>query len=296
MTELRGTDTAQCGYGLLGICCDSCLSGPCRLSPFDEEAGGAPCGVDRDWIVANNLLERVLLESLHRIAACKAETAGSGKAFAALFSPAGAFPTLHSLGMPRGTWMDALLEAAAGRRDRKQEPEALLREALRLSAFALAAEELPAPDNGPGPAARDLALPEAPSPLVVITADETEGADPERERLGEEIERGCAAAVPTYHVPIRGLAGFARAAYATWDTPLAFTGSAAVVVSPSAIPGLGALALGFSLLAIPGYPIRGSARVEEYLTARMKETFGHGMLRVPPREDIGAILLRSLRP
>ena len=69
MADREVNHPAGCGYGLLGLCCDSCLSGPCRRSPFDDAAVEAVCGEDRDWIVANNLMERVLRESLQAMAA-----------------------------------------------------------------------------------------------------------------------------------------------------------------------------------------------------------------------------------
>ena len=69
MADREVNHPVGCGYGLLGLCCDSCLSGPCRRSPFDDAAGGAVCGEDSDWIVANNLMERVLRESLQAMAA-----------------------------------------------------------------------------------------------------------------------------------------------------------------------------------------------------------------------------------
>ena len=68
MADREVNHPAGCGYGLLGLCCDSCLSGPCRRSPFDD-AVEAVCGGDGDWIVANNLMERVLRESLRAMAA-----------------------------------------------------------------------------------------------------------------------------------------------------------------------------------------------------------------------------------
>ncbi|MBE0557249.1 MAG: hypothetical protein IH628_08455, partial [Proteobacteria bacterium] len=68
MADREINHPAACGYGLLGLCCDSCLSGPCRTSPFDDDADRAVCGADRDWIVANNLRERVLRESLQAMA------------------------------------------------------------------------------------------------------------------------------------------------------------------------------------------------------------------------------------
>ncbi len=47
----------QCGYGSLGICCNRCLMGPCRIDPFED---GGPtkgvCGAGADLIVARNYM------------------------------------------------------------------------------------------------------------------------------------------------------------------------------------------------------------------------------------------------
>ncbi len=291
MAERKGNDLAGCGYGLLGLCCASCLSGPCRLSPFDGETAAGACGAGGDWIVAHNLRERVLVESLRRMAGRRQKGEGDPEAVQARLSPAAAFPTLHSLGMPRGTWMAALVEAAAGGPAGQRKPEALLAEALSLSAFALAAGELAQDPGGP-----EIALPTTPAPLLVVVAEEGEAADPSREALLKGIEAACAETARTFRLAPGGLAAFGRAVYAAWGTPLAFTRSTAVVASPSAVPGLGALGMGFSLLPIPGYPIRGSRRVEGYLTGGMKEAFGHGLLAASPEEEVRLTVLRSLRP
>ena len=84
--------------------------------------------------------------------------------------------------------------------------------------------------------------------------------------------------------------------FAKWGIPLSMTASTAVVASSSMIRGLGALALGFSLVSIPGYPIGGSPRVEGYLTGQMRSSFGHAYLAIPPREDPGEAVRRSLAP
>ncbi len=50
------TQEPQCGFGLLGVCCRTCLQGPCRIDPFGN---GGPktgtCGATADSIVARNL-------------------------------------------------------------------------------------------------------------------------------------------------------------------------------------------------------------------------------------------------
>jgi hydroxylamine reductase (hybrid-cluster protein) len=77
MADRKENHPVGCGYGLLGLCCDSCLRGPCRRSPFDDATGGGDCGEDGDWMVANNLLERVLLESLQAMATFRDRRSGT---------------------------------------------------------------------------------------------------------------------------------------------------------------------------------------------------------------------------
>ena len=188
------------------------------------------------------------------------------------------------------------MDAAAGRSPARREPETILADALRLSAIALAAEALSRELAGPA-AGEDFTLPEAPSPLLVIVADGTDRPDPERESLLTAIEATCRKEARIYRLPnVAPLPVFARAVFAKWGTPLSMTASTALVASSSMTRGLGALALGFSLATIPGYPIGGSPRVEGYLTGGMRSSFGHAYLAIPPREDVGAAVRRSLVP
>lgn len=47
----------QCGFGQLGICCNRCAMGPCRIDPFGGEPKRGVCGATADIIVARNLLD-----------------------------------------------------------------------------------------------------------------------------------------------------------------------------------------------------------------------------------------------
>ncbi len=47
----------QCGFGQLGVCCNRCTMGPCRIDPFGEDPTRGVCGADADLIVARNLLD-----------------------------------------------------------------------------------------------------------------------------------------------------------------------------------------------------------------------------------------------
>ncbi|WP_321505061.1 anaerobic carbon-monoxide dehydrogenase catalytic subunit [uncultured Methanoregula sp.] len=61
-----GTETAwerladqqpQCGFGQLGVCCNRCSMGPCRIEPFGKKPVRGVCGANADTIVARNLLD-----------------------------------------------------------------------------------------------------------------------------------------------------------------------------------------------------------------------------------------------
>jgi len=49
----------QCGYGLLGICCRTCVMGPCRIDPFENGPTCGVCGAEEDTIVARNLARMI---------------------------------------------------------------------------------------------------------------------------------------------------------------------------------------------------------------------------------------------
>ncbi len=320
MADREANHPVGCGYGLLGLCCDSCLSGPCRRSPFDDAIERGICGEDGDWIVANNLMERVLLESLQAMAAFRdgLERASVPESrieaprreemrapplpllpgrerIAGGVLPRTGLPLAPRPGIPRG-----VLDGGApgcGRRAPAREARPRGDPGGRPSPFG----DRPC-GRGPLPGVgrtrrteEDFALPEAPSPLLVIVADEKDNPDAERESLLTAIEAACGKEARIYRLPnVAPLPAFARAVFAKWGTPLSMTASTALVASSSMTRGLGALALGFSLVAIPGYPIGGSARVEGYLTGQMRSTFGHAYLasplpgRMPAKRSSGA--------
>ena len=288
-----------------------------------RRAAGRSCGEDSDWIVAHNLMERVSLESLQAMAALRnvleqasnqrrrreAARLDEMKALLSPFSrgpnalletiyPERAFPSLHALGFPGGSWMAELLDAAAGRPPAKRDPEAILTDALRLSAMALAAEALSRELAGSTPEEIDITLPDSPSPLLLLISDESGLQDDRREAqetLMNALDTACRKEARIYRLPHASLLpAFARRVFAKWGIPVSMTRSIAVVFSSSMIRGLGALALGFSLLSRPGYPIQGSPLVVNFLTQDLKRKFGHAYLTVPPREDPCEAILRSL--
>ena len=62
-TERETGKSPACGYGLLGLCCSSCLLGPCRISPFETKSAKGLCGDDADLMVAKNILRVVTAEA-----------------------------------------------------------------------------------------------------------------------------------------------------------------------------------------------------------------------------------------
>jgi carbon-monoxide dehydrogenase catalytic subunit len=52
----------QCGFGQLGVCCNNCSMGPCRVDVFEEDGPTkGVCGANVDTIVARNLLDDLLV-------------------------------------------------------------------------------------------------------------------------------------------------------------------------------------------------------------------------------------------
>ena len=47
----------QCGFGQLGLCCNRCVMGPCRIDPFGGEPKRGVCGATSDLFTARNLLD-----------------------------------------------------------------------------------------------------------------------------------------------------------------------------------------------------------------------------------------------
>ncbi len=45
----------RCGFGELGVCCQQCYMGPCRVDPLGKGAQYGACGIDVDGIVARNI-------------------------------------------------------------------------------------------------------------------------------------------------------------------------------------------------------------------------------------------------
>lgn len=76
----------QCGFGQLGVCCNRCAMGPCRIDPFGNEPKKGVCGANEDIIVARNFLDdlctgaaahsdhgREVVETLYETAVGKAQ-------------------------------------------------------------------------------------------------------------------------------------------------------------------------------------------------------------------------------
>ena len=55
----------QCGFGQLGVCCNNCAMGPCRIDPFGGKTSLGVCGANVDTIVARNLLDDLSVGAAH---------------------------------------------------------------------------------------------------------------------------------------------------------------------------------------------------------------------------------------
>ncbi len=53
--ERSDLQNPRCGFGELGLCCQTCYMGPCRIDPFGRGAQLGACGIDADGIVARNI-------------------------------------------------------------------------------------------------------------------------------------------------------------------------------------------------------------------------------------------------
>ncbi len=93
--DLEGVDTVwhrfqyqqpQCGFGLTGVCCRHCNTGPCRVDPFGYGFPTGTCGASPDLIASRDLLDLVvhgattrLQEALIMINTAKAVAEGRTK-------------------------------------------------------------------------------------------------------------------------------------------------------------------------------------------------------------------------
>ncbi len=57
----------QCGFGLTGVCCRHCNTGPCRVDPFGYGFPTGTCGATPDLIAARDLLDLVVHGASTRI-------------------------------------------------------------------------------------------------------------------------------------------------------------------------------------------------------------------------------------
>jgi anaerobic carbon-monoxide dehydrogenase catalytic subunit len=89
-----------CGFGELGVCCDVCYMGPCRIDPFGEGAQVGVCGANADLIVARNLARAVAVGAAahsdhgREVVEVLRETAGAGSASGYVISNPGKVETL----------------------------------------------------------------------------------------------------------------------------------------------------------------------------------------------------------
>lgn len=49
----------QCGFSRMGICCDDCFDGPCRINPFDDSSQLSICGRGQSEMIKNHFLKKM---------------------------------------------------------------------------------------------------------------------------------------------------------------------------------------------------------------------------------------------
>ena len=49
----------HCGFGELGVCCQVCYLGPCRIDPLGKGPQKGVCGINADGIVARNIVRSI---------------------------------------------------------------------------------------------------------------------------------------------------------------------------------------------------------------------------------------------
>ncbi len=59
VTERASNQGAQCRFGQLGLCCRTCLQGPCRINPMGKEPTTGICGA-RDYTIVSRHIDRMI--------------------------------------------------------------------------------------------------------------------------------------------------------------------------------------------------------------------------------------------
>jgi hypothetical protein len=314
-----------CGYGLLGLCCSSCLLGPCRISPFEKVSQKGICGDSPDLMVAKNLFRAVTEEALKELACLKEagekDLGGrlSGEVGKLLsFSsqdpptllegllPERVFPSLYHNPFPlrplMGLLLDSMKEEVAGVSD----VEGILWKSLQVSIIPLIGEEVRKDaddlsggkgffqEDAQGPSALE-SLSSDPSSVMLLLDDRNISAEGPVFQIAQELEKLEKGKIMTLSLPRIGiLPGVGRRLSEKWGLPVQEMRVLVLISSPLATWTLGSLALGFNVISVPDLPIHGSERVEKFFSEDVKKRFGNTYFS-PRREDLLHDVLGFLR-
>jgi len=58
--DLHEANLPKCGFGRLGLCCNECWQGPCRVDPFDNGAQAGSCGRTGISMITENFSRQVI--------------------------------------------------------------------------------------------------------------------------------------------------------------------------------------------------------------------------------------------
>ncbi len=98
-----------CGFGQLGLCCQDCSEGPCRVSPFDEERSTGICGREPEDMALAQLVR--LVASGAMVQAATARRLGVEGWNQALCTVVELFALLHE-GLPADAILSPMVAAA----------------------------------------------------------------------------------------------------------------------------------------------------------------------------------------
>ncbi len=290
----RGTkEFPPCGYGVLGLCCQACLLGPCRLTPFGEESERGRCGDDRDRIVARNLLRLAVLEAPRSMKDLLLPFPGKAGSCLSSLYPEGVFPSIYHIfregeregGFPLKSLVGLLLDSAHIGQDRSSGVEEILNQSLRISVLAMASDALQSSlscREGDRQLEEDLKLSEAldrlpstPCPLLIEVSEGDDAPHPMTEERLKKLE----GVTPVISVKKRqALSEIGRKLSEKWNLPTEGLRTVVLISSERVTSTLGALGLGFSVASFPPLPIHGSDRTEAFFFTNLKKRTGNRYL------------------
>jgi hypothetical protein len=278
-----------CGYGRLGLCCSTCLLGPCRLSPFDEGPDHGRCGRDADQLIAFQLHQRVSLEALetiHSLGIGRLSDASPhpppSRRFADLL-PDQAFPLLRGIGFPPDSLLAFFFEQLEG----SSELDRILTQTLTLSLVPFLCRNLA---GHPGGLADDcgkvgVALSGGQGrPLLICLVEKESPHEAWVTNLSQAFRSLWGAELPILFSDPDVFPEIARRIYRERHFPVAFTKTLALVSASSLSSVLLPLTLGFRVLSYPPLPIHGGPKVEAFFSKGVLRRFGGQY--ISGREDL----------